>query len=210
VQVALINKTSETIYLGQDTVTCGVSPLFRVGDAAGAAVLQPPDGCSESCQSLIERGRIGCPDICAFPSAVALQPGEVLSTSWNGLFQVQRELPPQCVPPDYGAATCPQTMGVQPGAFVFSAVAGRSVDCKSTTGGGVCSACTPDGRGGCNISSALIVGPILNAITRVQLDASYGVYGNPSPAPARLPLPNPGGGSGTAIARQTVQLVFTE
>jgi hypothetical protein len=37
----------------------------------------------------------------------------------------------------------------------------------------------------------VITGQILNAITTVQLDASYGVYGNPLPAPAPPPLPNP-------------------
>jgi hypothetical protein len=208
VSVAILNKTTATIYLGQDMVSCGVEPLFRVGDAAGVT-LQPPSSCSGSCQSLMERGVISCPPICAFPSAVVLHPGETLHTSWDGLFQVPRELPKQCIPPDYGAATCQQTLQVQPGPFVFSAVAGRSIDCMATTGGG-CAACAsaPDGRGGCSISGALIAGQMLNAVTKVQLDESYGVYGNSSPRPA--PLPNPGGSSEDAIALRTVELVFTE
>jgi hypothetical protein len=209
VQVAIINRTTAAIYLGQDMVNCGVSPLFQVGDASGV-VLQPPNSCSGSCQTLIKQGPIGCPAICAFPSAVALQPGETLYTSWQGLFQVQRELPLQCVPSDYGVTTCQQTTQVQPGAFTFSAVAGRSLDCKATTGG-ACVACTPTPGGGCSTSGALIAGQMLNAVTNVQLDASFGVYGNPPPAPAPLPLPNdPGGSSGNAMALRTVELVFTE
>jgi hypothetical protein len=210
VPVALINKTSAPIYLGEEMVGCSPwsSPLFQVGDSSGVT-LPPPDSCSGSCQSLMDHGVTGCPAICAFPSAVALQPGETLSTSWNGLFQVQRELPKQCIPPDYGTAACQQTMQVQPGTFVFSAVAGRSTDCKATTGG-ACAACmpTPDGRGGCSISGALIAGQMLNAVTKVQLDASYGIYGSVSNAPA--PLPNPGGSSGDVIALRTVELIFTE
>jgi len=208
VPVAILNKTTAAIYLGQDMVTCGVSPLFQVGDAAGAT-LSAPSSCIGSCQSLLEQGPIGCPAICAFPSAVALQPGETLYTTWDGLFQVPRQLPKQCVPPEYGIATCQQTMAVQPGTFTFSAVAGRGTDCQATTGGAcpVCSA-PPGGDGGCSISGALITGPMLKAVTSVQLNASYGVYGNSSPAPA--PLPNPGGSSGDAIALLTVQLVFTE
>ena len=208
VRVAIVNKTTAAIYLGQDLVTCRVSPLFQVNDVAGAT-LQPPNSCSGSCQSLMDRGVSGCPPICAFPSAVALQPGETLYTSWHGLFQVPRELPKQCIPPDYGAATCQQTLQVQPGTFVFSVVAGRSTDCRATTGG-ACSACTsaPDGRGGCSIPSALIAGQMLNAVSKVRLDESYGVYGGPSPSPA--PLPNPGEGGADAIALRTVELVFTE
>jgi hypothetical protein len=152
---------------------------------------------------------MGCPDLCAIPSAVALQPGETLYTTWKGLFQVQRELPKQCVPADYGVATCEQTKLVMPGAFQFSAVAGRSIDCTATGGG--CAPCspTPGGVGGCSTLGALISGQRLSTVTNVQLDASYGVYGNPAPAPAPLPLP-PAGSSGDAIALRTVELVFTE
>lgn len=206
--VAIVNKTTAAIYLGQDMVTCRVSPVFRVDDAVGAT-LQPPDSCSASCQSLMDRGVIGCPPICAFPSAVALQPGETLYTSWHGLFQAPRELPKQCIPPDYGGATCQQTLQVQPGTFVFSAVAGRSTDCKATTGG-ACASCTPapDGRGGCSISGALIAGQMLSADAKVELDESYGVYGSSSPAHA--PRPNPGEDGEDALALRTVELVFTE
>ncbi len=210
VQVAIINRTTAAIYLGQDMVSCGVSPLFRVSDFAGD-ILQPPGSCSGSCQSLIDNGPMGCLANCAFPSAIALQPGETLYTSWDGLFQVERQMPMQCVPSSYNVATCQQTRQVPPGPFEFSAVAGRSIDCKATSGG-ACAACTPTpgGAGGCSTPGALISGQMLNTVTNVQLDASYGVYGNPPPAPAPLPLPNPGGSSGDAIALRTVELVFTE
>jgi hypothetical protein len=204
VRVAILNKTTATIYLGQDMVTCGVSPLFRVGDVAGAT-LQSPSSCIGTCQSLMDGRAIGCPGFCAFPSVVALRPGEALYTSWDGLFQVQRDLPKPCVPPEYGAATCQQTMQAQPGTFVFSAVAGRSIDCTATTGG-ACAACTPGaaGSGGCSTPGALIAGKMLNAVTQVQLDASFGVYGNASSAPL------PGDGGQDAIALRTVELVFSE
>jgi hypothetical protein len=208
VQVAIINKTTAAIYLGQDMANCGVSPLFRVSDSAGA-ILQPPSSCSGSCQSFIDNGPMGCLANCAFPSAIALQPGETLYTSWDGLFQVERQLPMQCIASSYNVATCQQTKQVLPGAFEFSAVAGRSVDCKATSGG-ACAACTPTpgGAGGCSTPGALISGQMLSTFTHVQLDASYGVYGNPPPAPAPLPLPP--GGSADPITQRTVELVFTE
>lgn len=205
VNVMIINKTSAPIYLGQDMVTCGVSPLFSVADAGGGA-LPAPSSCTTTCQQLRDVGPIGCPAICAFPSSVALQPGETLYTSWSGVFTVERELPTQCANPDYGT-TCQQTKQVQPGKFTFSAMAGRSVDCKATTGG-ACGTCSPGGNnaGGCTIPGSLIAGQMLTATTSVLLDYRYGVWGSPQPAP----LPGGSGDTGAALPLLGVQLVFTD
>lgn len=209
ISVAIINKTSAAIYLGQLEVNCGVSPLFGVMDAAGAP-LAFPGNCQTTCQQLRTSGPIGCPGLCAFPSATAIQPGQALYTMWNGLYQVDRELPRQCVNSDYGNV-CQQTLQVQPGQFTFNALAGRSVDCSQTTGG-PCQACLQN-EAGCVTQGALIGGEILKAATTVTLGPSYGVYGTAAPAP--LPpggnIPNPGGGSSSgAIALQNVEIVFTE
>ncbi len=208
VNVMIINKTSAPIYLGQDMVTCGVSPLFSVAEAGGGA-LPAPSSCTTTCQQLRDVGPIGCPSICAFPSSVALQPGETLHTSWSGVFTVERQLPTQCASPDYGS-TCQQIKQIQPGNFTFSAMAGRSIDCKATTGG-ACGACSPGGNnaGGCTIPGSLIAGPMLTATTSVSLDYRYGVWGSPQPAP--LPARPGGSGSpGAALMLLGVELIFTD
>ena len=43
VNVAMVNATTAPIYLGQDMVNCGVSPLFQVNDARGGSL--PNLGC---------------------------------------------------------------------------------------------------------------------------------------------------------------------
>lgn len=210
ISVEIINKTSAAIYLGQQEVNCSVSPLFAVNDVAGA-LLAPPNGCQGTCQTLRDNGPIGCPAICAFPSSTAIQPGQVMYTTWSGLYQLQRELPRQCIQDDYGNV-CQQTVQVQPGQFTFSAIAGRSIDCTQSSGG-PCQACLPN-ENGCVTQGALISGEILKAATTVTLGPAYGVYGTAAPAPAApgsgIPNPNPGGGSSGAIALQAVQIVFTE
>lgn len=205
ISVEIINKTSTVIYLGQQEVNCGVSPLFGVTDAAGAA-LSPPNGCQGTCQTLRDHGPIGCPAICAFPSSTAIQPGQFLSTTWSGLYQVARELPRQCVDADYGNV-CQQTVQVRPGQFTFSAIAGRSIDC-SMSSGSPCQACQPI-ENACVTPGALIGGEILKAATTVTLGPAYGVYGTAAPVPAEGSN-NPNPGSGAAAPIQAVQIVFTE
>jgi hypothetical protein len=209
VSVAIINKTAAPIHLGQDMLTCGVSPLFDVKDESG--VLLPSLGdCRTSCQQARSHGPIGCPAICAFPSAVTLQPGGVMYTSYDGLYEVQTTLPEACVNPMFGDSQCSLARQIQPGRFTFSSRAGSTIDCSQTTGTGTCSACTQTGDGGCTTPGSLISGKMHNATTTVVLDASYGVYGGyPAPAPA---LPgNPDGDSASgAIALLTVELVFTD
>jgi hypothetical protein len=209
--VTIINKTSTVIYLGQEQANCSEAPLFQVMDAMGAP-LAFPGGCQSTCQQLLRNGPIGCPAICAFPGSTAIQPGQAMYTTWNGLYQVEREPPRQCLSADYGNA-CRQTVQVQPGQFTFSAIAGRSIDCSETSGG-PCQACVQN-ENGCYTPGSLITGQILKAATTVTLGPAYGIYGSAAPAPAApgSGVPNPGGantGTGTAAPLQTIQIVFTD
>ena len=207
VGVVIINATSAPIYLGQDMVNCGISPLFDVQNASGVP-LPPPGGCRSTCKDSRTNGPVGCPAICAFPSSTALQPGQMLYTSYSGLYEVQTPLPQQCVDPDFGAAQCSQAKQIQPGTFTFSARAGSSIDCSQTSG--MCSSCTASGEGGCTTPGSLISGEMHSATTTVLLDSSYGVFGGyPAPAPA-FPGDPDGDSSSGAIALRNVELVFTD
>ena len=205
--VEIINKTSTVIYLGQEEMTCSEASLFQVKDAAGTP-LAFPGGCQSTCQQLRTNGPIGCPAICAFPGSTAIQPGQAMYTTWNGLYQVDRELPRQCLVGDYGNV-CRQTVQVQPGQFTFSAIAGRSIDCSKSSGS-PCQACTQN-ENGCYTPGSLITGQILEAATTVTLGPAYGVYGSAAPAPAYPGTADPpGGGSGAAAPRPSIQIVFTD
>jgi hypothetical protein len=207
VSVAIINKTAAPIHLGPDMVTCGTSPLFGVKDASGVPLPSLGD-CRSSCQQVRTNGPVGCPAGCAFPSVVTLQPGGVMYTSYDGLYEFQTTLPDACVNPMFGDSQCSQARQIQPGTFTFSSRAGSTIDC-SQTGTGMCSACTPRGDGGCT-TPGLISGKVHNATTTVVLDASYGVFGGyPAPAPA-FPGDPDGDSSDGAIALLTVELVFTD
>lgn len=204
--ITILNQTSTVIYLGQQEMNCSESPLFQVADVAGAP-LAFPGSCQSTCQQLRNNGPVGCPAICAFPGSTALQPGQAMAINWNGLYQVQRELPRQCVSGDYGNA-CQQTVQIQPGQFTFSAIAGRSIDCSQTTAG-PCQACLHN-ENGCYTPGSLISGQILKASTSVVLGPAFGIYGK-SAYPPGSNNPAPGGGNtGTAAPLQTIQIVFTE
>jgi hypothetical protein len=205
ISVAIINKTTAPLYLGQDTVTCGVTPLFRV-TYPSFGILEPPGDCRTSCQLLGANGPVGCDAACRLPSSVALQPGEVLYTMWNGLYDVQTELPRQCLAVDYGSTQCTQALQIQPGEFTFAATAGSSLDCTQTTGG-ACSACMPTGTGGCSVPGSLISGQLHTATTTVLLNSNYGVWGTSAPAP--IP-PSSGDVPAGAMATLTVELIFTD
>ncbi len=208
VSVVIINKTSAAIYLGQDTVNCGISPLFEVQNGSGEQ-LPAPGGCRSTCRAARTNGPAGCPAICAFPSSIALQPGEVMYTSYSGLYEVQTTLPQQCVDPSFGVASCSQAKQIQPGTFTFSARAGSSIDCSQTSG--MCSSCIASGDGGCTTPGSLINGTMHSATATVLLDSSYGVFGGyPAPAPAFPGDPSGGSSSSGAIALRNVELVFTD
>lgn len=204
--ITIFNQTSTVIYLGQQEMNCTESPLFQVADAAGTP-LAFPGSCQSTCQQLRINGPVGCPALCAFPGTTAIQPGQAKYVTWNGLYQVDRELPRQCVSGDYGNM-CRQTVQVQPGQFTFSAIAGRSIDCSATSAG-PCQACSPR-EDGCYTPGSLISGQILKAATTVTLGPAFGIYGSADPAPAYPGSADPPGGSGTAAPLQTIQLVFTE
>lgn len=204
ISVALINKTSAPIHLGQDSVTCSAEPLFFVKDASGTP-LALPGSCRASCDLVRSQGPVGCGAACLFPSAVSLAPGEVRYTTWDGLYEVERDLPRQCLAVGV-SGQCRQAVQINAGTFTFSAQAGSTLDCGATSGA-PCRACMPDGNGGCTTPGSLISGPRHAATTTVRLDASYGVWGAPAPAP----LP-PGGADvpGGAMATLTVELVFAD
>jgi hypothetical protein len=213
VNVAISNLTKATIYLGQDMVTCGgVSPPFQVADASGA-ILPEVGSCRAACNTVRTAGVAGCPAICLFPTSVALQPNEVLYTTWSGLFRVQGQLPVKCVPYETGSETmvaCDQAKRIEPGAFTFSARAGSAVDCSPTTGPDNCGVCTQSPNGGCATPGSLVTGPMHTTQTFVVLNESYGVYPaastNPGPNAGNAELPAPG----DPIARLAVELIFTE
>jgi len=176
VEVLLVNKTSKTIYLGQDMVTCGVAPLFAVTDASGK-VLPPVSDCRAACAEIRKpNGAGGCPAICRFPSSLELAPGASHAETWTALYDLDAALPGSCVPfdPTAPSVTCSQAKRIVAGTYTFSARAGTTNDCSMTTGAGQCAACMPDGKGGCTTQGALIGGAMLKAEATAMLDASYG------------------------------------
>jgi hypothetical protein len=173
VPVQIVNDSSETLYVGADMVTCGEPPLFEVTDAEQRP-LSPPGPCRASCEHAIKSGPTSCPAVCFTPGAVALKPGEGLSTEWRGQYLDLVKLPDQCQHADYPTPQCDRAISVQPGTFVFSAKAGTELDCSQTTGT-ECGECEVSGKGGCITPSALIAGSVRTAEAKVELDGSYGV-----------------------------------
>lgn len=205
VEVLLINKTSQVIYLGQPMVNCGVLPLFKVTNEQGET-LEDLGNCRASCEGGRKDGIAGCPAICLFPASIELKPGEIHSTTWQSLYRVLGTLPPGCVSFDpSGEYRCDQAKRIDAGTYTFQALAGTQTDCSMTTGG-ACASCTPDPQGGCSTQGALVVGRTFAAEATVTLDQSYGFY--PSSADA---APSPGSGAAPgSLNTATVELVFTE
>ena len=185
VAVSLANQTKRPIYLGQSMVTCGIEQLFHVSDAAGAP-LPEFSSCRNSCESVMRTGGQGCPAICAYPSAITLEPGEATNSIWNGLHRVDLEVPGECTPLlKIATVPCDRAEQIEPGSHTFVSQAGSSIDCSQTLG--TCGACEPNGNGGCTTGAALIAGTMLRAETTVTLDASYGV-GAPNGGGSTLPV----------------------
>jgi hypothetical protein len=204
VEVLLINKTSKTIYLGQDMVTCGVAPLFAVTDASGV-VLPPLSDCRAACAEVRKPNGVGgCTDICRFPSSIELAPGGSHAEIWDALYDVDAALPGSCVSSERTApsVTCSQAKRIVAGTYTFRARAGTTNDCSMTTGAGQCAACMPDGNGGCTTQGALIGGAALKAEATVTLDASYGFSTDSNTSSA--------GDAPGAVAPPTVELFFIE
>jgi hypothetical protein len=205
VRVSIVNKTNAPIYLGAEQMTCGFVPLFTVADADGAG-LAGSAGCRFSCSAFQTQGNIlGCTDICLYPTAVALQPGEVKSTEWAALYVVPRDMPNACVAYDSGSETvsCDQAKRIQPGTYTFSARAGSTLDC-SQTGAASCSACMSDKDGGCSTPGGVVGGSILTASSTVALDERYGVFTTSSAGSS------PGAADAAPVQMLTVELVFTD
>ncbi|RYZ04865.1 MAG: hypothetical protein EOO73_22065 [Myxococcales bacterium] len=199
VLVSITNQTVSALHLGPAAPTCETVPLFSVADATGAEL--PHVGwCRSSCQSLHEQGGAGCLAFCPVWDTVTLQPGETLSTIWDGHYLVEGALPSRCVSGQEAGQelTCDQAKTIRPGAYTFTARAGAEIKCESPDG---CSSCAPDERGGCKSSNALVGGVSHTASAIVELDARFGLLrlpeipGSPGAAPQEPPV---------------VRLVFTE
>lgn len=203
VAVAIHNETSAPIYLGQDMVNCGTAPLFQVHDASGMQ-LATGELCRQSCQLVRSGGGIGCPAICAYPSSIALEPGEVYYTQWQTQYSVQQQLPLECAPS--GQQQCSQLKAVQPGVYTFSAFAGSGVDCSATMGS-ECAPCTPE-AGGCRFAGSLITGPKHEASTVEMIDAGFGL--KDLPAPAHGAAGSSSSGAAPAPPVRYVNIVFTK
>lgn len=202
VQVLIINQTPAPIHLGQRMVTCGVPPLFSVGDATSGEPLPSLSGCRAACEQLRKDGVGGCAAFCPFPSSTELPPGETLVTMWDGLYRVEGSLPGSCTSFEAPSeqVACDQAKRIEAGTFVFWASAGSAIECTGTTGS-ACPACTADGNGGCSTPGSLISGKIRIATATVTLDESYGLDAGPA-----APNPRPGG----LNAAPRVELIFKD
>jgi hypothetical protein len=203
VNVTLINKTSQTLYVGPQQTTCGLTPLFSVADAAGKPLASVGD-CRVSCAGA-RAGVGGCPAICAFPNAIQLEPGESHYTMWDSLYRVEASLPERCVTYEgaQGDAPCTQAKRIVSGDYTFRAVAAPQVDCSMTTGNAMCGACMPDANGGCAVGGGIIAGVNFKAEATITLNASYGYSDSAAAGPAGDAAPG-------ALAEAQVELIFSE
>ena len=185
VSVLIRNDTGSPIYLGSLTESCAPTPLFVVRDASGMAIVQPSN-CRLPCEAYMnDHTGAGCPAICAPPQTIRLLPGESLSTQWDGLNQVQRMLPHACDTQHISgeqSPSCDVTQRIEPGNYVFSALAGSAAKCQldvsgaaGSTGDSACGGCLPNGGGGCTINGAIAGGTKLATEADVLLDGHYGI-----------------------------------
>jgi hypothetical protein len=164
--VHIKNQMSQTLYLGQEAMTCQAERLFQVQDGARTPLL-PPSPCVSSCQALMTTGSTACPLVCASPSTVTLAPGQSLDLPWDGRFGVNLTLPQQCLhDPQESRAACQRAQQVEAGFYTFLARAGTSRTCPS----GVCT-CSPNASGGgCTTAGSLITGTIFTSEFLVALE----------------------------------------
>ena len=176
VPVLIRNDLDFPIYLGARTETCGATPLFSVQDASGAAVREP-DPCRTPCETLLAGSPTGgCTASCPVQRALTLQPGEAVTTSWAGVFEVEDDVPRECVPKrtdglDFGTR-CNHAQSIASGAYTFNAQAGKAISCsRSTLTPNGCRGCTSDADGLCWEPNAVVGGKVLKARAAVELDA---------------------------------------
>jgi hypothetical protein len=165
--VHIKNEMTQTLYLGQDTMSCEIERLFQVAD--GARTLLPAlAGCRSSCEAMMTTGRVSCPTVCATPATVTLEPGQSIDVPWDGRFGVDFALPQQCAT---GAPSstlqCVQAKRIEANIYTFSARAGTRRQCLEPAGN--CT-CTPSAIGGCTSPSSLIAGTIFTTELLLKLE----------------------------------------
>jgi len=167
------NKTTRTLYLGQEDKSCPVEPLFQVKDGARAELPSLTD-CRTSCNAMMTSGPVACPLNCGSPTTIKLEPNQSLQIPWDGRFGVTKTLPQGCLgSAAAGPVTCVQAARIEPAFFTFSARAGSSVRCLDTSGN--CS-CTPNTSGGCAMAGSVISGTVYTTEFLVKLEPAETPY----------------------------------
>lgn len=173
--VQIKNERKEAIYLGQDSTTCEAQRLFQVEDGA-RKILTSLDGCHSSCQALMQTGPATCPNTCATPSTITLNPGQTIKIPWDGRYGILQSLPQQCVGVSaQGATSCMQAQRIVPSVFTFSARAGTGHSCLAANG----CPCAADQYGSCTTASSLITGTIITTEYLVKLEPGMMTGGEP-------------------------------
>jgi hypothetical protein len=174
--VHIENKTTHTLYLGQEDKTCPIEPLFEVQDGSRAK-LPSLAACRTSCDTMMNSGPVACPLNCASPATTKLDPNQSLDIPWDGRFGVTQTLPQGCVANAAGPVTCVQAARIEPAIFTFSARAATGVQCLDPSG--TC-ACMPSTTGGCVTASSVISGTVYTTEYLVKLEpGEMGTNGAP-------------------------------
>jgi hypothetical protein len=161
------NKSTRTLYLGQEEMSCPIEPLFEVQDGARAKLPSLAD-CRTSCDAMMTTGPVVCPLNCASPSTIKLDPNQSLQIPWDGRFAVTQTLPQGCLGSTAaGPVTCVQAARIEAAFFTFSAKAGSSVQCLDPSG--KC-ACMPNTNGGCVTAGSVISGTVYTTEYLVKLE----------------------------------------
>jgi hypothetical protein len=166
-RVTIKNEMSQTLYLGQQEMSCQLERLFQVED--GARQLLPAlDGCRSSCETMMQSGASSCPSVCAMPATITLEPGQTLQVPWDGRFAVDFMLPQQCVVgAQPSSLACVRAERIEASLFTFSARAGTRRTCLDPSGS--CT-CAPNPTGGCSAPSSLIGGTIITTELILKLE----------------------------------------
>jgi hypothetical protein len=165
--IRLVNDTSAAIHLGEEEHGCFPSRGWRfiVRDGTGARLADV--GVCQTCRAATVTGVGDCPTICLRASALTLAPGEHADLSWDGLFSTSVPLPKACALAPAAPSECRKATRVQPGSYVFSALAGSSMLCDESDV--ACSKCQPRETGGCETNGALVESLDLEASTETTL-----------------------------------------
>jgi hypothetical protein len=93
VSVKVVNATAAPIYLG-DTSGCSVAPIYTLADASGSVEQLVSDACGHTCEDLQTQGP-SCPNLCAVPPVIHVDPGGSYSTTWSGdVYRPMNTRPP--------------------------------------------------------------------------------------------------------------------